>query len=55
MDIPDYLLKDILRHSKNVITGFNNPNHKTLDNIRLLKKDIYKLERLLGKEVITPK
>lgn len=39
-------IEDLLRHSKVVADGFENPTAKVMDNVRLLKKDIEKIEQL---------
>lgn len=49
MDISKYLLKSLIRHSSKVVSGFDNPDHVTRENARLLKKDIEKLQRLINK------
>lgn len=40
------LIESLLRHAKVVAEGFDSPTAKVKDNVRLLKKDIDKIEQL---------
>lgn len=49
MEVSQSILKSFIRHSSKVVSGFDNPDHVTRENARLLKKDIEKLQRLINK------
>lgn len=50
MDIPENILKDIIRHTNVVYKGFEKPTTKVRDNARLLKKDIDKLKNMMNND-----
>lgn len=49
MEVSQSILNSVIRHSSKVVSGFDNPDHVTRENVRLLKKDIEKLQRLINK------
>lgn len=49
MEVSQSILNAIIRHASKVVSGFDNPDHVTKENARLLKKDIEKLQRLINK------